>query len=214
MLILSAPILLTSQIGKPKPTQLPKDAGKNLKISPALRLPRVMLVPMTTDLMPVPSPATIAEIDKGFRKGWEESAKEKKGRVYDLIPYDKTMAAIEKQPAPVKKTILLEGNPFVRWETGKMVSAAKSLGADFVLIPNLTELSFAKDKDQVECRGYLAAFPMDKPYPVIAQGWLGGQWNNSGAKTPFEVARTFARVDIPRRMYEDYIRERWPSVKK
>lgn len=211
--------LLSPQAGLPKQTTLPKgglkgDGLKGSKIAIGPRLPRMMLVPMTTDLIPEATKAYVAQIDAGFRKGWEESAKEKKGRVYDLIPYAKTMAAIDEQLPPVNKKVVFEGHTFVRWETSKMVFAAKSLGADFVAIPSLSDLTFAKDKDQVECRGYVDVFPMDKPYPVITNGWLGGQWNNTGVKTPYEVARTFARVDIPRRFYEGYGRDKWPSLKK
>ncbi|RYG41041.1 hypothetical protein EON79_21515 [bacterium] len=211
--VVPALVLAAAQGGPPKQTQLPKDALKNARDAKIFRLPRVMLVPITTDVIPAPSKDVVYSIDKGFRKGWEESAKETKGRVYDLIPYDKTMAAIDKQLPPVNQVVYLEKNAFVRWDTGKMVLAAKSLGADFVAIPSLAEMTIAKDKDQVECRGYVDVFPMDKPYPVITRGWLGGQWNNLGIKTPYAVAREIARVDIPRRFYEDYSRTKWPSPK-
>ncbi|RYG30187.1 hypothetical protein EON81_25365 [bacterium] len=74
-------------------------------------------------------------------------------------------------------------------------------------------MTFAPEKDQAFNRGYLTVYRVSDAKRVIKDGWLGGQSTGLGLTTLYEVARNYAKADIPRRFWEDYSRENWPKPK-
>lgn len=203
-------VLAPAPQGKlPKPTQTASQAAKGAR-NLRLRLPRLMLLPLTNDMAATMPKAMNDEIVNGYTAGINETVKTPKGASYEVVPIATVQAALQKLEAPY---LSKDKDDHTVWDVAKMLIAAKAVKADFLGVPCISEMTFTPAKNQSFSRGYLTVYRVSDSKRVIKEGWLGGQSTGLGLTTPYAIARSYAREDIPRRFWEDYSRENWPSPK-